>query len=166
MRLLVVLAEKYLNSLDFPQLDSRSASVEPAYPLTCDWIFETPQFSSWLDSKDAVDHNRIFWIKGKPGTGKSTLVKHIHQSTQHFLLSEHVVAAFYFHTRGEGLQKSRLGMLRAILYQLLNSNPYLLQRFMTAFPQRRGVDIEHRIWSYEELQNFLLYQRSKVGLVQ
>jgi ABC-type molybdenum transport system ATPase subunit/photorepair protein PhrA len=73
------------------------------------------------------------WIKGKPGAGKSTLMKkilsHFQGSSQEFL-----IASYFFHGRGNNpLQKSPLGMMRSIVYQLLDQSNTLCQAFLPLF---------------------------------
>ena len=145
----------YLASLDFEQLDSRYHDIRFAYPKTCDWVFGSHEFQAWLNPDNFEECNRVLWIKGKPESGKSTLIKHIYEvCSKHF--SGHVIVAYFFHGRGSELQKTRLGMLRSLLLQLLERREELLQKFIKAFPLR-GQSIENQKWVAEELENFLLH---------
>jgi hypothetical protein len=65
-----------LRSLGFRDIDARLHDIAAAYRGTCDWLFSTTQFQRWRDRADLPDHNGVLWIKGKPGAGKSTLMKH------------------------------------------------------------------------------------------
>jgi ankyrin repeat protein len=70
------------------------------------------------------DHNGFLWIKGKPGAGKSTLMKF---ALNHALstMEQAVVVSFFFHARGGQLEKSTLGAYQSILLQLFESIPGL-----------------------------------------
>lgn len=58
-------------------LDARRRQVTTATPGTCEWIWRS-SFAEWLG--DAV--SKTFWISGKPGSGKSTLVKYLTASNE------------------------------------------------------------------------------------
>lgn len=77
----------------------------------------------------------MFWIKGKPGCGKSTLMKYIfednrtriHLHTDQIRRSDAVcLAGFFFYARGTSVQKSLIGLLRSILIQILECFPSLM----------------------------------------
>lgn len=57
------------------------------YSGTFDWIFQESEdgkgkFASWLNIPPRKDTQRIFWITGDHGTGKSVLMKHILQQIE------------------------------------------------------------------------------------
>jgi ankyrin repeat protein len=98
----------------------------------------------------------VLWIKGNPGTGKSTLVKHtLRHCGQNF--KDHIVAAYFFNARGDRLEKTPLGMLRSLSYQLLRQESSLYGRFV---PKFRDKLQKHRTgeweWRQSELKDFLL----------
>ncbi|RYP53460.1 hypothetical protein DL770_010991 [Monosporascus sp. CRB-9-2] len=69
-------------------------------------------------------YNGFLWIKGKPGAGKSTLMKFAYsQATKAF--HNGVVASFFFNARGDELEKSTAGMYRSLLLQLFEKLPDL-----------------------------------------
>ncbi len=83
-----------------------------------------------------------YWITGKAGSGKSTLMKYIvqHPRTNSLLKkwagdrnNSLAVAIFYFYYKGSKLQKSESGVLRSILHQLLYNRRELIE---IAFPER------------------------------
>lgn len=85
----------------------------------CDWIYETSVFIQWRDQDDSKRHNGVLWIKGNPGAGKSTSVKHI-WAISNKASTDCTIATYFFDTRGHSLiEKTFLGMLRSLLYQLL-----------------------------------------------
>jgi hypothetical protein len=86
-------------------------------------------FVSWLES----DSKHLFWLSGKAASGKSTLMKYLYNDkrTKNKLkkwagASEPILAAFFFFERGDVLQKSREGLLRSLLYQILSQRRDLI----------------------------------------
>jgi hypothetical protein len=82
----------------------------------------------------------IFWVQGKAGSGKSTFMKFLfeHEQTQVHLQrwagGDVIAAAFFFWRAGSSeLEKSYLGLLRALLYQVLQERPELIELVL---PQR------------------------------
>ncbi|KAL3455142.1 hypothetical protein BJX64DRAFT_295329 [Aspergillus heterothallicus] len=113
----------YHESLSFQQLDSRHRSVKIAHSRTCRWFLTCPEYKGWLDPGRFEQHHGFIWVKGKPGVGKSTLMKFAF--TQALKLTSTIVVSFFFNARGESLEKTVPGMLRSILYQLLDKIPGL-----------------------------------------
>jgi hypothetical protein len=62
-----------LKSLVFEQMDSRFMDVRPNLVGTCEWLLDTPEYKQWQDPSLMAAHHGLFWIKGKAGTGNSTL---------------------------------------------------------------------------------------------
>ncbi|KAH8714765.1 hypothetical protein BGZ61DRAFT_213997 [Ilyonectria robusta] len=120
-----------LNSLKFDTINDRYRGIEIAHKSTIDahkstfgWIFDRPGpgFVDWLESA-----NGIFWVNGKAGSGKSTLMRFIADDAR---LSRHLnsagavkrvtlQASFYFWAAGSPEQRSLNGLLRTILYRIL-----------------------------------------------
>lgn len=127
------------------------------YAETFEWIFldafESKQlhFRSWLEGQ-----NDIYWITGKPGSGKSTLMKYIskhgitHESLRHWSGGKRLItASFFFWISGSSvLQRSQEGLLRSLLYEIFREVPGLLCRIM---PNRyrniakTGIDILDKV---------------------
>ena len=88
-------------------------------------------FARWLGD-EAPNHGPVYWIRGKPGSGKSTLMKFAMNDAR---LNEHlrlkskchwIVAAYFFHDRGFEIQKTLEGMLQELLYSILQQGTALL----------------------------------------
>ncbi|KAH8672131.1 hypothetical protein BGZ60DRAFT_430550 [Tricladium varicosporioides] len=143
-----------LRSLSFPNIDARQQNISHAHPETCNWFFETTQFQQWRNLSDLSSHNGVLWIKGKPGAGKSTLMKHTLDYCRK-IFKDHIIASYFFNARGSTLEKTPLGMLRSLLYQLLEQNPVLSERFIPMFRDKRK---KHETWEWREgeLTDFLL----------
>ncbi|KAI8659737.1 hypothetical protein NCS56_01191500 [Fusarium sp. Ph1] len=116
-----------LESLRFEQIDSRKTSIKKAHYKTCRWFLEHPQYLEWLDPQKHPHHG-FLWIRGKPGAGKSTIMKFLYDKTKKKKSLEcAITASFFFHARGEDLEKSIPGMYRSLLLQLLEGYPDLQQ---------------------------------------
>lgn len=133
-----------LESLAFEGMDYRELDLEDAWARTFEWLApgdadgpedsssdterQTYQhsFTSWLRSSDPCP----FWICGKAGSGKSTLMKRLFQQSEFrdeirkwAGASPVAFASFYFFNRGSSLlQKSQEGMVRAILHQIISQH--------------------------------------------
>jgi hypothetical protein len=116
--------EKLMETLAFGRMDFRRATVDPAHTRTCRWIFEEDAFSRWCDPKFREGNHGFLWIKGKPGSGKSTLMKCIlDYMTRNE--SECKIVSFFFNARGNSLERSTEGCYRSILHQMLQQIPRL-----------------------------------------
>jgi hypothetical protein len=106
-------------ALAFPEMSLRAANIATAQAQTCDWIFETPEYKRWLDPASRPAHHGILWIKGKPGAGKSTIMKHIMRTSQ-IKRNTGKSVSFFFNARGRGLARSTEGLYRALLHPIVD----------------------------------------------
>jgi DNA replication protein DnaC len=83
------LRDTILAWLYFPQVHERRSQIHPAHAKTFSWIFYVENlprddaqsnFKQWLEDRHASQN--IFWISGKPGSGKSTLMRYLWESPQ------------------------------------------------------------------------------------
>jgi hypothetical protein len=119
-----------LDALWLPCLREREAAVGKAHARTFDWALESPPDCLWEDLSHWFEAgDNIYWVQGKPGSGKSTLMKHIihHEKTDRLLQRWSKDAAltkakFFFWGLGTPEQKSQRGLCRSLLYQFLTSN--------------------------------------------
>lgn len=109
-------------ALGFRRMGFRLDTVNPAHADSCRWVLDTEGFKRWRDPKLRDSHHGFFWIKGKPGAGKSTIMKYLYEYVQSQRL-DFVVLAFFFNARGELLEQSVEGMWRSLLHQLLSMVP-------------------------------------------
>jgi hypothetical protein len=116
--------------LSFEELAARHEDISAAHAKTCEWIFDRQDigYTEWLS------HGRdIFWISGKPGSGKSTLMKFLlskrNRVRQYFYptgSAQVVVASFFFWSTGTAMQRSLIGLFRSLLFQILSQAPQLV----------------------------------------
>ncbi|RYO15465.1 hypothetical protein AA0111_g11677 [Alternaria arborescens] len=113
-----------MESLRFDQIDARYATIKNAHAKTCKWLLRKSEHTEWLDPTRLSNHHGFLWIKGKPGTGKSTLMKFAFGQASKTRKSDTAIA-FFFNARGETLEKTIIGMYRSLLLQLLEKIPTL-----------------------------------------
>ncbi len=151
-----------IDSLWDQTIDARYATIKTAHARTCEWLLKKTEYQDWLDINKTHNHHGIFWIKGKPGSGKSTLVKFAVANAQK-TRAETAVISFFFNARGEDLEKSTLGMYRSLLYQLLEKFPDL-QTVLGCLRLRVPREGEIYRWKMGDLQN--LFTAAIQGLGQ
>jgi ankyrin repeat protein len=101
-----------MEALAFDQMDTRLQTISTAHAKTCQWLFARGEYKTWRDPRALRVHNGFFWIKGKPGAGKSTLMKSALRYGEK--AHEDVMISFFFNARGEELQRSLEGMYRSL----------------------------------------------------
>lgn len=146
--LIMIKSRQILEALSFSKLHQRYETVIKAHPETFDWIFQdnpdrSPKalrekmlFTNWLSSGDG-----IFYISGKPGSGKSTLMKFIYKNAKTRSLLDSwaagrkvVLAKHFFWRPGEDtLEHSIVGLLQTLLHDVLEQCPELVPR---VFPEQ------------------------------
>ena len=122
-----------MESLYFTEIHARQEEIVDAHKETFQWVFEQAEsrprpwesFAQWLESGSST-----YWISGKAGSGKSTLMNYIcqHPRTQQYLESWSagrtiVMPKFFFWNPGTSMQKSSQGLLRSLVYQILSETP-------------------------------------------
>lgn len=109
-----------MDSLIFTEIDDRELSIGAAYGQSCRWFLEREEFTDWLDDDATSGHTPFLWVKGKPGSGKSTLMKTVHDWTRaNHNAPDRAIISFFFVSRGTNLQRSTVGLYRSLLVQLL-----------------------------------------------
>ncbi|KID95301.1 Pfs, NB-ARC and Ankyrin domain protein, partial [Metarhizium majus ARSEF 297] len=148
-----------LESLRFDQIDARQMTIKNAHAKTCKWLLQTPEYLDWLDPNKFNEHFGFLWIKGKPGAGKSTLMKFALANARK-KTKDKIIISFFFNARGSDLEKSTIGLYRSILLQLLDRLPGL-QGVFDSLPlavQDSGYDQ----WRVESLK--ALFEKATQGL--
>ncbi|EFQ30905.1 uncharacterized protein GLRG_06049 [Colletotrichum graminicola M1.001] len=125
--------EDCMRSLAFQEIDGRQNGIDAAAAGTCQWLPSHETLTAWIRQ-----HRGLLWIKGKPGAGKSTLMKYALEKVPHLYETQPLVLSFFFHGRGHELQKSQLGLFRSLLHQLLNHVPGALSDLIDTF----GVNVK------------------------
>ncbi|KAK8108438.1 hypothetical protein PG984_014239 [Apiospora sp. TS-2023a] len=138
--------QEILERLHFDQLQTRHHAIEKAHSKTFKWAFEQQNqglwFREWLEN-----HNGIFWVYGKPGSGKSTFMKFLcgNEDTRNCLQrwageKGLIIAKFFFWNAGSNLQKSQEGLLRSLLFEILRQCPELMPAAKNAMAEIPDLD--------------------------
>ncbi|KAI1110827.1 WD40-repeat-containing domain protein [Nemania sp. NC0429] len=102
---------------------------------SCHWISTKDAYIKWRDGDPGSD--RLFWVKGKPATGKSVLAGYV---IDHLLASGHDCCYFFF--KHGDRSKSGLGAcLRSLAFQMAISNTEARDAILEM--QTDGVRLEH-----------------------
>ncbi len=124
--------QQILDMLWFRTMSAREEGITPAHAKTMDWALQPPRdgdewddLSAWLRSGKG-----IYWVSGKAGSGKSTLMKRLVQNSRtHDLLLEwagggaYILVNFFFWYHGTPEQQSQEGLSRSLLHQILSQRP-------------------------------------------
>ncbi|PTB41425.1 hypothetical protein M441DRAFT_139187 [Trichoderma asperellum CBS 433.97] len=113
-----------LKSLKFDNYNKRYDNIKAAHAETCKWLQESAEYITWLDPDKIINHHGFLCIMGKPGAGKSTIMKYA-LVTARETMGDRILLSFFFNARGGDLEKSTLGMYRSLLLQLLEQLPAL-----------------------------------------
>lgn len=154
--------QQFRDSLIFPEISKRQEEITNSHAGTCRWIFDSPRsrdrdqpraeslnavnysatvkgfraqpwpsFEGWLEA----DSNDPYWLNGKPGSGKSTLMKYVSAELGHHCQSRQtlfpwrdaVKCSFFFWNLGSPLQKNYVGLLRSLLFQIAIQRPEMIR---------------------------------------
>lgn len=114
----------FLESLKFPDMQSRMRAVSRPADGTCFWLFDHLNYQDWFLGRNENQRHGLLFLKGHPGTGKSTIVKEaFRQVAQRRSDSMYACAAHFFSNKASRIAKSLSGMLRHVLLQLSNQCP-------------------------------------------
>jgi ankyrin repeat protein len=142
-----------LDSLKFDQIDARQLTIKTAHVKTCKWLLKKCEYIDWLDATKLDKHHGFLWIKGNPGTGKSTLMKYAVTNARK-LMKNKIVISFFFNARGEDMEKTTIGTYRSLLLQLLERLPALQDVFNSLSLSTSNINAYHQ-WSIESLETLL-----------
>ena len=144
-----------LQTLAFPEMGQREIAIDKAARSTCEWIFKTETYQLWADGKDLEKTHGLLWIKGKPGSGKSTLMKHAvkRKSPRSKGGSKAIRLTFFFNARGAEIERSPLGLYRTLLFQLCSHDRRSRRSLLKSYKQRLLLN-EYKIypWTLPELR--------------
>lgn len=160
---------RFLQGLRFEEIGERRGRIPVAFQRTFEWIYRDPDpglnctwssFVGWLENGEGT-----YWITGKPGSGKSTIMKFLEndERTKQHLRNwsgnhQLITAGFYFWNSGTELQMSIPGLLRSLLYLVLQQHPDLILLLCPDRWEELNLfsDAEPRPWTTGELRRVLL----------
>jgi hypothetical protein len=123
-----------LNSLGFENRSARYSSIPEAHRKTFRWAFNEKPATPSADLLEWLKHgDQIFWVSGKPGSGKSTFMKFAagYAETEKALATwsypkRAIIASHYFWCSGTTIQKSQQGLLQTLLFDIFRQCPDLI----------------------------------------
>ncbi|KAK8088288.1 hypothetical protein PG997_003249 [Apiospora hydei] len=162
--------EEFMQSLFFPEMARRESEIKDAAPGTLHWIYGQ-ELVAESDGEDSIKWNRAtfegfvdwlryddceYWISGKLGSGKSTLMSYIidDQNTEKFLkvwsgTEDVLVLSFYFWRLGTDLQNTMSGLLRSLLYQICSAKRGSTSQYISRIMGKLGIE-RYRIPAWTE----------------
>ncbi|KAM5515641.1 hypothetical protein FOXYSP1_02592 [Fusarium oxysporum f. sp. phaseoli] len=162
-------AERFrlLQSFHYREMNLRRNQIHPSYNDTFCWIFEDKDirpesdktFVKWLASDC-----QIYWISGKPGSGKSTLIKYLVDHPKALsLLNDSTEApnekfkifSHFFWKVGGGLMNNLKGMWLSLTYQMLRTMPEISDYILAAYPSSTMKQFDSD-WSGPEIREVFL----------
>ncbi|KAI8689233.1 NACHT domain-containing protein [Fusarium keratoplasticum] len=182
--------QRLLQSLKFESMEERKNQITENYPQTYCWILEGPDEESSLSEWTTVDEDdstggfsprssfdgegghwdsfvdwleskcHIYWISGKPGSGKSTLMKFVSSNPKTKRLlgnwqSEVQIFSHYFWKAGSEIQQSLKGLLCSLMYQIFCENRQMALNYLH---KTRGIcqkPSSSADWDTEKLEALL-----------
>ncbi|KLO93123.1 Uncharacterized protein LW93_6116 [Fusarium fujikuroi] len=127
--------DELLAALRFDAMNARREAILAPATNTGNWLFRDPTFHLWTTT--AYQSQRLLFMKGKPGAGKSTLMKETVRHMQYVQRRDGsgICANFFIDASGELLQRCPAGIFRSLLYQLLSQST-LCSKVTHMNPQR------------------------------
>ncbi|KAK3399440.1 hypothetical protein B0T20DRAFT_198640 [Sordaria brevicollis] len=140
-----------LNMLHFRQISDRFEAIKPPHENTFNWVFAHHKDPSTFDNicrpwsnltafleGKGDDKEKCYWIKGRPGSGKSTLMKYVvsdrrlryHLQKWVGAGDDLICASFFSWHLGADDQRLVSGLMRSVLYQVLSARPDLIPTLM------------------------------------
>jgi hypothetical protein len=148
--------KRVLRWLKFRKMTDRKEEICEPYQETFQWIYRNPQDHDlpWSDFSDWLKNGAgCYWINGKAGSGKSTLMKYICDDRRTYAAlsswagtQDLVIASFFFWNGGTTMQKSQTGLLQSILHEVLERREDMIP---VIFPDLWDVDAGYPVdWDF------------------
>ena len=157
------ITQALIDQLFFSKIDERLTSLTAAQGKTCRWFLTKPEYTGWRDVARPSDDGGFLWIKGNPGTGKSTLMKLLFEEAKLSAKGDpsRITLSFFFLARGEIEEKSTTGLYRSLLHQLFEKAAHLREglEWMTADGAR---SIQKNGWNEAALKQTLTHTIPKL----
>lgn len=152
------LRTRLLDALAFPEMDERRSMIErrvAEFGRTSRWIFDSSEDTDTSEDSEDIEIGKgwvhvhgfvewlkygqqLFWICGKPGSGKSTLMDYVFQNLQpgqagHDYLKEwahpdpvRLLNFWFFRPASSMMLKSIEGLWRSLCFQILDAEENLV----------------------------------------
>ncbi|KAK3321830.1 hypothetical protein B0H66DRAFT_619055 [Apodospora peruviana] len=119
---------------------------------SCLWLLDRPSFQDWQESGDDDAPNsphhtspKVFWLTGRPGTGKSVMSGHI---INYLVKSRNADCSYYFFKHNNKADSSIVALLRSLSYQMAETNPSIRQELLSMVEDGEyfNKDDERAVW--------------------
>lgn len=158
--------EKILQTLSFPTMRSRYQSLHRPAEGTCNWLFEHSSYRNWYNGQDRQTNCGLLWLKGKPGAGKSILMKEAcRRAAEDRFKSEFRIARFFFSANGEKLEHSTAGMFRSLLFQLLDETTDAIRHLKATYWEYRSQYAWHESEARDMFESMVMDQTERKTLI-
>ncbi|KAL7800598.1 hypothetical protein V8C43DRAFT_274341 [Trichoderma afarasin] len=153
-----------IDQLYFDKIDERLMNLTAAQGKTCCWFLDKDEYISWNDISQQPDHGGLLWIKGHPGTGKSTLMKFLFEKVKTNAKgnSLQIILSFFFLARGTVEEKSTMGLYRSLLHQLFDKVPET-QNGLEWMTRDGAKVIQRNGWNEKALKQTLAHAVRRLG---
>lgn len=160
-----------LAHLEYTEIQDRYELICEAHQSTFEWIFQRPEkghgrwddFPRWLrggPGDPSNTENHLYFITGKAGSGKSTLMKYIFdddRTVKNLRIwagdSTLLMAGFFFWNSGVEIQMSGVGLLRTLLHQILKQKPGLVRHVLSKrWKSYQSLRTGFHDWTWPELK--------------
>lgn len=89
-------------------------------------------------------------------------MKYIFKQSKETFFKDHVVAAYFFNVRGTDLEKTPSGMLRSLVYQLIDQDKGACERLLVLFRDKLKKHTQgHWGWGRGELEEYLAVEATQ-----
>jgi ankyrin repeat protein len=140
---------------------SREMLVKRPMEKTGDWLFSTKTYTDWFSRINVDSTHGILWLKGKPGSGKSTLMKEAVHRTKNYCHPRPIIATCFFNAQGSELERSPSGLIRSLLMQICRQDERFKNLVVTHYLNAAGSSGIKWNPSLDELQGLL-----EIGLLE
>ena len=141
-----------LDALFYEEMDSRIGSIEAPNPRTCEWLFGHSCYKDWRSLDNNIKPLNFLWVKGKPGSGKSTLMKRVAQENDRPDIN---CISFFFNARGAQIENSPDGLYRSLLFQLLQKSKTAMDAFLPRYLEKAKYLSAGKVrWMTTEISEF------------
>lgn len=119
-------------------MNARFQAINRPARNTAVWIQQTNRYKAWRNREEISSKPHILWIKGKSASGKSTIMKSMVEQIRFETRAtavKHVkefnlIVSFFFKVESVRLEKTRLGLYRHLVHQLVVSYQRIRRWFL------------------------------------
>ena len=145
-----------LRTLSFTEMHARESNIEPAVNDTGNWLLESVDYQDWARRERLDQHHGFFWIKGNPGSGKSTLIKKIFADMKaNSSDPSSIITAFFFNARGSDVERSPTGLFRTLLHSLCQQISALRATVLSKYLEKSRLLLPGWQWHPNEVKALL-----------